>query len=83
LYLDSTSGHAYVNRQGACTPLAVTTHLSAEIRQLTVNAEVMMPLVLVALVGEYSLLIMPFILGAMMSEFHPKRRAPGNWFSSC
>ena len=30
----------------------------------------MLPLVLVALVGEYSLLIMPFILGAMMSEFH-------------
>jgi len=40
LYLDSTSGHAYVNvGKEPARLLAVTTHLSAEIKQLTGNAK--------------------------------------------
>jgi uncharacterized cupin superfamily protein len=39
LYLDSTSGHAYVNAgKGAARVLAVTTHLPKEANRLAENA---------------------------------------------
>jgi predicted MFS family arabinose efflux permease len=38
-------------------------------------------LVLIALIGEYSLLIMPFILGAMMESFHLSEARAGQYVS--